>query len=77
MSSLQPGDFVVIKALARASKMKPKAQHDILQLEKFASEEKTMAIIRDASEPPKRWKENVSNIAKYDVKRAMSLGRGC
>ena len=65
-TKLKPGDFIVIKAPERRSKLTAKAQDVILILEDFTNEEKTMAVVRDASEPPKRWKENVSNIAKYD-----------
>ena len=64
-TTLKPGDLVVIKASSRRSKLTPKAEETILMLDDFANEEKTMAIVRDNSDPPKRWKENVSNIAKY------------
>ena len=66
-TTLQEGDWVVIKASSRRSKLEPPAQPTILRLERFANEEKTMAIVCDASRPPRRWKENISNIAKYDA----------
>ena len=66
-TTLQEGDWVVIKASSRRSKLEPPAQPTILRLERFANEEKTMAIVCDASRPPRRWKENISNIAKYEA----------
>lgn len=65
-TNLKPGDYIVLKAPARQSKLAHKAQEVILMLEAFANEEKTMVVVRDSSQPLKRWKENVSNIAKYE-----------
>ena len=65
-SSLQPGDFVVLKPPARKSKLMPAADPVILKLEDWGNQEKTMAIVCDASDVPKRWKENVCNLARFD-----------
>ena len=69
-TTFKKGDLIVIKAPDRRSKLASKAQEIILMLDDFANEEKTMAIVRDNSQPPKRWKENVSNIAKYEHRDA-------
>ena len=64
-TKLKPKDFVVIKASSRKGKLDPKAQPDVFQLVDFTTGEKNAAIIRDAAEPPKKWVENISNLALY------------
>ena len=64
-ADLKPGDFIVIRAGRRGSKLQPKADADILQLVRYANTEKSVVVVSDASNPPKRWKENVNNIALW------------
>ena len=64
-TSLKVGDMVVIKASARKDKLTPGALPDVYKLVRFSNEEKTNAILTDASDPPKLWRENVGNIALY------------
>ena len=64
-TTLKKGDFVVIKSSSRKGKLDPSAQPDIYQLVEFTNEQKNTAIVMDASQPPKKWKENVSNLGLY------------
>ena len=73
-TNLKAGDFVVIKAKARKSKLASAARPEIVQLVAFANEEKTVAIVRDNDTPPRRWKENISNIALYTDMTLDDLG---
>ena len=62
-ANLNQGDFVVLKAPSRKGKLEPNAEPEIYQIHSFTSEDKTVAVIKDAN--GKRWKENVSRIALY------------
>ena len=64
-TTLKAGDLVVIKTTQRRNKLTPGAGPDVFQIHRFNNEEKTVVIVRDASVPPKFWRENVSNLALY------------
>ena len=62
---LHEGDFVVIKQGRRSSKLLPKAGPEILKILKFLNSAKTVAILVDASDPPKKWSEHTCNLALW------------
>lgn len=63
---MKAGDYVITKARVHKSKLAAAAARpEIFRLACCANEEHTVAVIHDNGVPPKRWKENVSNIALY------------
>ena len=64
-TTMKAGDYVVIKGSSRKGKLEHAALPEVYQLMEFTNEQKNVAIIRDDSSPPQRWRENVSNLAIY------------
>ena len=64
-TTLKVGDHVVIKAKAPNSKLAAAAGPKVYLLDSFADDERTIVVVRDNGDPPKRWRENVANIALY------------
>ena len=71
--TLQKGDFVTIKASVRRGKINSAANPEIFVIQDFTDGDKTVAILKDANVPPKVWKENVSNLAKFHSTEAIII----